>query len=474
MIVDIPIANGYYKSESLPISAQECVNYYPVIQSAPSRFQENLFGTPGLLEVAHAGMIKRYARGAHEMDGVPYFVIGGNLFRMDSDYSLTNLGVITGTVRVSMADNGSQLMVLVPGGDGYILDKATQVLSEITDADFRANGDPQFCAFVDGYFVATTDEKKFIVSGLNDGMAWDALDFGSAEADPDSVVAPIVYANQLFITGTVTIEAFQNIGGVGFPFQRSGLYIQRGVSAPYSLIGIQDTFMFIGGGSNESPAVWALAGNGVQKISTQPIDYLLHLLTEDQLQEVFAWAYADKGAYFVGFALPDTCIVYDISSGRWHERKSYIDSALTQYRVGAIVTAYNQTFASDLNSGKIGELCDTCYTEFGQPIIRSVVPQPFTNQQISFSVPALELVCEAGVGNADCANPKVTMQRSLDGKTWTDPREKFIGAMGKYGKRTIWKRNGRASQFELFRFTVSDPVKPVLIGLVADVIGGIK
>jgi len=472
--VPLPIANGFYRSESLPISAQECVNWYPVIQSAPSLNQENLFGIPGLAQVATTGILRRQGRGAHVMNGVPYFVDGENLFSMGSDYSITNLGVIEGSARCSMADNGTQLMILVPGGKGYIYNHVTTAFAEITDSDFRANGEPQFCCFIDGYFCATTDSKKFIISALNDGTSWAALDFGSAESDPDDIVAPVVFSNQLFIGGGQTFEAFQNIGGAGFPFQRTGLFIQRGVYAPYSLISLQETFLFIGGGANESPAVWALAGNSVQKISTQPIDYLLHLLTADELQSVYAWSYADRGSYFVGFALPDTCIVYDITTQRWHERKSYLFGSQGAYRVSSVVNAYNTTFCSDILDGRIGELSATTYKEYGEPIIRTISTQPFMNEMKSVFFPSLELTVESGVGNDDCPNPVVTLERSLDGKTWGNPRPRPIGRIGQYNRRSIWRKNGRAARFEVFRFTLSDPVKPVIIGLTADVIPGAK
>ena len=43
--------------------------------------------------------------------------------------------------------------------------------------------------------------------------------------------------------------------------------------------------------------------------------------------------------------------------------------------------------------------------------------------------------------------------------------------MAKRGQTlVIWNRNGRASRFELFRFTMSDPVKPVFIQLTADIL----
>jgi len=467
--VILPIANGYYESDSLPISAQQCTNFYPNIAQAPALNQETLFGTPGLTQVASASDISN-CRGAHEMNGVPYFVIDGKLYSMSASYVLTDHGQIDGSGRVSMADNGTQMLVLVPGGNGYIYNHVTDSFAQITDADFTANGNPQQVVYIDGYFCLTTDSKKFIVSALNDGLSYNALDFGTAESDPDEIVAPIVFKNQLFIGGSQTIEAFQNIGGADFPFQRTGLFLSKGISSPFSIQSIQDTFVFVGAGANESPAIWAFAGNEVQKISTTAIDKELSELTETQVADIFSWAYAEKGAYFVGFALPGTALVYDTISKRWHERKSFVDGALGAYRVTALVRAYNQIWAGDLVDGRVGLLDQETYTEYNEVIQRTIVTQPFQNNMESFVVPELELTVESGVGNSASRDPMVGLERSRDGKTWSDARYRKIGKVGEYDRRVIWNRNGRASRFELFRFTMSDPVKPVFIQLTADIL----
>ena len=467
--VVLPIANGYYESDSLPISAQQCTNFYPNIAQAPALNQETLFGTPGLTQVASASNLDN-CRGAHEMNGVPYFVIGGHLYSMASDYTLTQIGAIAGTGRVSMADNGTQMLVLVPGGNGYIYNHSTTTFAQITDADFTANGNPQQVVYIDGYFCLTTDSKKFIVSALNDGLSYNALDFGTAESDPDEIVAPIVFKNQLFIGGSQTIEAFQNIGGADFPFQRTGLFLSKGISSPFSIQSIQDTFVFVGAGANESPAIWALNGNSVAKISTTAIDKELSELTEAQIADIYSWAYAEKGAYFVGFALPGTTLVYDTISKRWHERKSFVDGSLGAYRVTALVRAYNQLWAGDLVDGRIGLLDQDTYTEYGTEIRRTIVTQPFQNNMQRFSLPELELTVESGVGNSSAIDPKVGLERSTDAKIWDDIKLRSIGKVGEYNRRVIWRRNGSASRFELFRFTISDPVKPVFIQLTADIV----
>lgn len=467
--VVLPIANGYYESDSLPISAQQCTNFYPNIAQAPALNQETLFGTPGLTQVASASDISN-CRGAHEMNGVPYFVIDGKLYSMSTSYALTDHGQIDGSGRVSMADNGTQMLVLVPGGNGFIYNHVTDTFAQITDPDFTANGNPQQVVYIDGYFCLTTDSKKFIVSALNDGLSYNALDFGTAESDPDEIVAPIVFKNQLFIGGSQTIEAFQNIGGADFPFQRTGLFLSKGISSPFSIQSIQDTFVFVGAGANESPAIWALNGNSVAKISTTAIDKELSELTEAQIADIYSWAYAEKGAYFVGFALPGTTLVYDTISKRWHERKSFVDGALGAYRVTALVRAYNQLWAGDLVDGRIGKLDQNTYTEYGTEIRRTIVTQPFQNNMQRFSLPELELTVESGVGNSSAVDPKVGLERSTDAKIWDDIKLRSIGKLGEYNRRVIWRRNGSASRFELFRFTISDPVKPVFIQLTADIV----
>jgi len=480
-VTQLPIANGFYISDSLPIAAQECTNWYPNIVQGQALSQETLFGTPGLTLLATSGTLDNENRGGHEMAGKPYFVNGGRLYRLDQTivfdqvtYNLVFLGDISGTGRVSMADNGTQLMILVPGGDGFIYNHVTDTFSQITDSDFTANGAPQFVVFIDGYFLVTTDSKKFIVSAINDGLSYNALDFGTAESDPDDIVAPVVYKNQLFISGRQTFEAFQNIGGADFPFSRTGLFLQKGCFAPYSLVNAQDTFMWVGGGENEGPAIWALNGNSTTKVSTTAIDSILSKLTDSQLFNIFSWAYANKGAYFIGFSLPSTTLVYDTTSQRWHERKSLIDGSLGVFRASSVVKAYNIILCGDSIDGRIGELDSDVYTEYENAIIRRVATQPFQNNMQSIFFPTLELTVESGVGNVDAPDPQITLERSKDGKTWSGPIARSIGKIGEYSRRAIWRRNGRASRFEIFRFTLTDAVKPVIIQLTANIIGGDK
>lgn len=477
-IAVLPIANGFYNSESLPISAQECTNWYVNLVGTVGLNQETLLPTPGLTQLATSGSGKANSnRGSWVMNEVPYFVNGASLYRLESDKTtLTNLGTITGTGRVEMSDNGTQLFILAPGSTstGYIFTADPDTLTTIVDADFNANGEPQTVRFVDGYFSLTTSDKKFIVSALNDGLSYDALDFGSAEANPDKTVTQMPFRNQLYICGSETIEAFQNIGGADFPFQRTGLFIMKGVFAPGSIVNANDAFMFIGGGKGESPAVWAVSQSEPQKISTTAIDVELQKLTEAELNSITSWSYAQKGAYFTGFNLPNTTFVFDTITGKWHERKSQITTEDVQLtiasRVASIAIAYGEVLCGDSQDGRIGQLDDEP-SEYGSDIIRTVSTQPFQNNMQSLFFPWIELTVESGTGNATETDPVMRMSISRDGgKTYSDSRTRAMGKIGEYNKRLIWRRNGRIPRFAVLKFTTSSQVKTAIIQLTADVV----
>jgi len=408
------------------------------------------------------------------MAGIAYFVIGTSLYRLNSDETLDTLGTIDGTGPVSMSDNGTQLCILSPGGKGYIfVEPAT--LTEITDVDFRANGEPQHVWFNDGYFVFTTDaDNKFIISALNDGLAYNALDFGSAESNPDGTETPVVFNNQLFIMGEVTGEGFTNTGNVDFPYERSGLFLNQGTTSPFSVIVTPQTFMYIGGGKNESPGIYLFESNHTVKFSTNAIDELLQDLTPTELANVVGWSYAQSGHYFVGWNLPTTAIVYDTTTGLWHERRSqYLGfdgvPVKTTYRSTGFVRAYGKLYAGDNVDERIGIVSPDTFDEYGNQIARVAVTQPFHNKMGPFFVPYLELLVESGVGNATSPDPKMMLERSLDGgRTWLAPRMRPIGKQGEYQRRVVWRKNGRVSQTDMYRFTLTAPVKPVIIGLFTD------
>ena len=478
-VITLPIANGFYQSESLPISAQECTNWYPNLVQGQGLSNETLFGTPGLNELANTGVIKQINRGSHVKNSIPYFVNGDTLYRLDrtitdgvETFTTAVLGVITGSGRVFMSDNGAQLIILVPSGDGFIYNEdAGTPFQTITDLDFKASGNPLTVKFIDGYFVFTTDTKKVIASALNDGLSYNALDFASAESDPDRITGQVIYKNQQFVIGTETTEVFSNQGAAtGYPLTNINDYVfDKGSNSPNSIIKTSGSFMMIGGGVNESPAIWQFAGNGFTKISTTAIDNLLQRISDIELAEAFAFNYGQKGAFFTCFTFGSRTLCYDEASQRWHERKSFIDEYSARYRVNSLVTAYGRVLVGDSIDGRIGELDVDVYTEYGEEIRRVVASANFSDTLQSKRVSSIELTVESGVGNEARTDPQISMDYSDDGgKTFAFERSRSMGKIGEYNRRAIWHKNGRFPRFRVIRFHMSDPVKPVIISLVVN------
>ena len=471
-LIDVPF-DGEYQSDVLSISNQSVINCYINIPQTPTFATVNLFGTPGISQITTTGAIKQVNRGCHVKAGKFYFVNGESLYRLEQSldangleqFSQTKLGDIPGSSRCSFADNGKQLMV-VTNNDGWIIDEtATPIFQKITDPDFKANGNPKQVVFIDGFFIVITDSKKFIRSAINNGLSYGALDFASAEADPDDIVSVVVNKNRLFIAGSETIEVFENLGLGGFPFQRiNGFVIPKGCFSPFSMINIGESFMWIGGGTDESPAIWQLSGSNAIKVSTTAIDSELQRFSQADLQESFTWSYAQKGAFFVAFSFPSVTFVYDIITAKWHERRSTVidtkgGTDSVRCRINSLATAYNRVICCDSQDGRIGVLSPDVFKEYDQPIIREYSTITLFNQGLSFSIPMVELTMESGVGNIEQPEPEIRLSTSKDARKFNDAIARKLGKEGEFNKRQMWRGLGRFSRMAVLKFKYSDPCK---------------
>jgi hypothetical protein len=372
-----------------------------------------------------------------------------------------------------MANNGTQLVIVVPGSTAYAFDSSVPSLTEITDGVFVGNGPYDSVEYIDGYFTFTqTSGKSFVNSPLNNALGpYNAGDLQTAEADPDDIRGQVNFRNNLYILGSETTEVFDNQDLENAPFVRiDGFLLPKGLAAKFSIVKSNNTFAFIGAGVNESPAVWTFTGNNYQKISTTPIDNILSKLTDSELDEVTSWSYAEAGAYFIGFRLPTATFVYDFTAGKWHTRQSTVDSGNVADRAGGMITGYGRVLVSDTIDGRIGELKLNIVDEYGTEIKRTNTTKAFDKLGDSVRVPSLEAVMETGVGNATVPNPKMRLSWSDDGgRTYNNERTRSIGKVGKYDHRAIWRRNGRFPRSRILKFEYSEKAKTTFLKLEADI-----
>jgi hypothetical protein len=498
--IDMSISAGFYVSDSAPIASMRCVNFYPNVPQAQTITQDNLFGTPGIVEVSPK-IPNVFCRGAQTLDGVPYFVIGDTLYRLNRSFvdgsevlSLQALGGIEGVNFVYMASNGTQLCITaVPDvatpGKSYIFTESPDTLAEITDINF--DGPAIGMAYANGYFVFVAQSgKKFFNSPLNDGLgSYDALDFSTAEADPDAIVGLIPYKGQLYVLGTVTIQPFRDIGRTPSPYSPiTSAVIDVGVSAPHSVQLYAGSFAFVGAGKNETPSVWAISGLNKRKISTTAIDNVLSDLTQEQIANIHGDVYSEDGAFFYLITLPETTFVFDVSNNRWHERTSIKKTLETKYRATSMVQAYGRIFVGDIQDGRVGYLSRSVFTEYSRMVRRFVTSRPFDNNGDPIQLSSIEAVIESGVGlpndisvevgedsignpifGTGGLDPVISMSRSSDGgKTFFGLSSRSMGKIGARNQRAIWNRLGRYPDSIVIKLEISSPTKATIIKVRAD------
>lgn len=479
-VVNIPIAQGFYTSESLPLSAQECTNLYPSFPETSTITDANLFGTPGIELLDDAGATNTN-RGAHVFNGIPYFVNGEKLWRLNLTFDALNnevwelveIGDIAGDKRVSMSNNGVQMMIVVPELDiqfnAFIVD-TSDVITQVSDPAFL--GPASDLVFVNGFFILLQKAgQKFFKSALRNGLVYNALDFANAEEDPDKNVGLAVYRNQLLVLGTSTLQGFQNVGARGtadFPFISSGVVEQKGLISPATLTEVEGYLFWLGSTARERPQILIYDGGRPTAISTRAIERRLRDFSQSELEQSFGWDYSEDGSDFVAFTFPKTTFVFDLSTKLWHERKSInAEGQDTAYRISNIVEAYSFLIAADILNGNIGRLSKEIYTEYGGTIKRRVVMPPIDNRGERTEVSRFEMVAETGVGllpSQQGDSPQIRLSFSDDGgRSFVNMSPRTLGGRGQYSHRVYWNGLGSFQRSRMFAIDISDPVKITLI-----------
>lgn len=389
-------------------------------------------------------------RGGFSWQGVLHRVMGTKLCRVSSTGAVTELGDVGPGGRVTM-DNGFGYLSIWSGGRLYYWDGAT--LTQVTDPDLGT--------VIDGVWIAgynlSTDGTSLIVTELADKTQVNPLKYGSAESDPDPIMAVDELRNEAYAFGRYTIEVFENVGGDNFPFARiEGAQVPRGVIGTHAVCKFASTFAFLGSARDEAPAVYVMTAGDSTKISTREIDQILLRYTEAQLAEAVVEAKVDKGHNWLMVHLPDTCWVYDLAASQvvqdpiWFELNSAI-TGLATYRARGLVWCYDRWISGDPTASTLGTFTDARGEHYGAVIGWDFGTLMLYNEGREAIVHELELVALPGRVAAG-ADPVVWTSYSEDGETWSQERPVSAGRQGQRGKRLAWRRLGRIRHYRIQRF----------------------
>ena len=456
MLRNVPLFGLGNKGKSANVNAQERVNLYVEVQDDPEANGLVLYPTPGLMTFVNLGASP--ARGFYQKGDVAYVVNGTTLWEIAANGATTSRGtLLTGSGRVDITDNGEQ-MLIVDGTYGYIYTFATTTLAQIADPDFPAS---TTCAFLNGYFIVSkTDSAQFFISALYDGTAWDALDFATAESDPDNLVRLMVDNGALYLFGDKTTEMWGDSGAADFPFARIGASaIEWGLAARWSLAKFDGSLIFLRKNRLGAVQVCVLAGNQAIPVSNPELDYVF---SQYDAANATGYSYTVSGHPFYQLNFPSDNVswLYDGLSKAW----SRVQSGTGRHR-GEIQTNFlGRSYVTDYENGKVYLLDQATYTDDGEPIAREFVSR-HNKAGDYIRIAQLWLEMEGGVGlvSGQGANPQVMLQISRDGgHTWGSELWRSFGALGQYKARAVWNRLGRARDW-LFKVRVTDPVRTVFI-----------
>jgi hypothetical protein len=450
----IPFAIQAYQSRSLPVMAQQTINFYAEKMPSDAKAQIVLMNTPGLR--LHSGLGSGPIRGMADFHGSLFVLSGTDLYQVMENGSASVVGTVPAAGDVYMESNAEQLGVLV-GASLYIWDGSTLAL--VTDVDYPGWG--SFCA-LDGYFIGTLpDSDQFSISDLDDGTAHDGGDVASAEGSPDHLVRAFKDHRELWLFGRQTTEVWYNSGATDFPFARvDGGFMEKGLLAA-KLVAKNDNSVFWVGNDR---IVYRADGFRPQRVSTHAIEKILREL--ETVSDGYSLTYVQDGHTFICFTFPTSgaTIVLDAATNLWHERKSY---GLDYWRACCHVPIFGKLLVGDHINGNVYELDLDHFWENEDPIIRVATSAPIDANGKRISMATLDMSMETGVGltTGQGSDPQAMLSWSDDdGRTFGIERWASIGRIGEYKKRLRWNRLG-SFRTRIYRLSVSDPVKSIVIGI---------
>jgi Phage stabilisation protein len=457
MMMPIPLFGIGNQGKSLNVDAQQRTNLYiEVNASDPEKNTLTLYPTAGLTTFVNLGDTP--VRGLYERGGAMFAVHKNNFYGIANNGTFTVLGTIsTYTGRVSICDNGAQILI-VDGQFGYIFTIATLTLTKITAPGFVAS---DTCTYINSRFViSNVNSGQFSISGQYDGLSWNALDFASAESDPDFLIRVISDSGLLMLFGDKTIEPWGDSGAQDFPFARiGGNAIEWGLAARWSLCKFMDSLIFLRKNRLGQVQICVHQAGAAQAVSTPEIDSVIGKYTATSDASAFAYMIGGHPFYQINFPSAGKSWLFDGQSKSW----SQLVSDTGRHRAEIHTQFLGKNYVSDYANGKIYRLDEGVFTDDGVTIKRQFVSRHLSSGDYS-SISALWIEMETGIGDqtGQGFDPQIMMRISKDGgRTYGAENWRSFGKVGEYLKRAIFNRLGRARDW-VFEFTITDPVKTVI------------
>jgi len=451
-LATIKVVGPSYMLVDRKSAVQRAVNLYMrSVEGLGEDKQVVLDSAPGLSLLVDLGAD---IRGSYNAGGRWFVVAGHSLYEVTTAGVTTLRGTLGSAAGYVSMKHGRDQLVIVDGNGGYVLRLKTNAFFSIADPDWLGSA---LVDELDGYFIfVDPDTDQFYISAIDDGSSIDALDFSSADTNPDKIIAHKVRKRELHLFGELSTEIWINSGDPDFPFVRyNSTPIDVGIVGKRAVVSAADTLVWVGKTDRGQGYVYKMDGHQPVRISTQAIEEALK--ESSDLSQASLWTYHIEGNEFVCINAPglETTWCYDFSSGQWHERGEFIDGAWQPLRVDQLTFVDGNHFAAA--GQKLYLMSSGVYEVDGSPIVRERTwPHLMAPSFEPVSFRSVELACTTGHGGT------VTLEVSNDGGfTWGAPLLRSLGVMGRWMQRVRWHMLG-ASRDRVFRLRCTDAVPFVI------------
>lgn len=479
--MQLALLSGAYQARSVIASAQRCVNLYPQVNQRESFMMlPQLAGAPSILtHYPTPGLTLKAAavdaagwRGFYRANnGTLYGVCGSSVYAISATWTLTKLGTIgTSSGGVSMADNGTTLVLVDGSTQGWTITLASNAFARLVDSTGSFVG-ADFVWYVDTFFVFNKNGTQSFYTSLSNSTTFDPLYIANKTGYADNLVALAVVQRQLWLLGEKTTEVWYNSGASAFPFQIvEGAFIQHGCIAPRS-VATQDVNVFWLGQDPQGHAIVFQGANlAAARISTHAIEH--ELQSYATVADAVGFVHQVEGHmfYVLNFPTADKTWVYDAASGLWHERM-WLDSNGIEHRARPATgtAAYGEFVVGDWENGNLYVFDIDNYTDNGAAVrrIRSFPHVVNELKRIMYRQFVADMQCGATTDPSEL--PQVELRWSDDrGVSFGTPVVQSLGQVGQTQTMLQWQRLGMARD-RVFEVAWSAPVMTALNGAFVDV-----
>lgn len=463
--IKTPFLGGAYVARSTNLAANRLINLYPeMVDTREGKAIGGFYGVPGKTLWVTVGTGPIY--GVYAFKTNLYVVSGGGLYQVNQAGGSTLLGSVSIPLNgaVSFCDNGTQVMV-VSEPNGYVYNTSTNVFSSIGSPFPGAS----MVTYQDGRaIIDVPNTQQFWVSNLYDFTTFNALNFASAEGNPDNGIALISDHEQLWLVQDQTTEVWQDTGNSDFPYTRiSSGFIEQGGAATFSLAKGAESLFWLSKDKSGQGIVVQTGGYTPKRISTHAIEFAINSYTK--ISDAIGYTYQEEGHWFYVLTFPtgNATWVYDIATGIWHQRACFnAQGTFDRDRANCHAFFNNQHIVGDYQNGNLYTTSLDVSTDNGgvKKWLRAWRALP--ESQVNLSMKKFKhLQVDAETGTAGAGKTMYALLRFSDdgGHTWSTEIGASIGLQGNYQMQLRWQTLG-ASRDRIFEISGTDPGKIALIG----------